>query len=84
MTTLIIVHTSHGCAGRCDARCYEAKDQACFCICNGKNHGMGLEQAITNTKEQAAAWITTYTKEHHLVDPIWEVPATKPVQLSLL
>lgn len=33
---------------RCDARCYNAKHQECKCICQGKNHGVGLKQAVDN------------------------------------
>lgn len=36
---------------RCDARCYMAKGKDCHCICGGKNHGVGLEKAVENTKE---------------------------------
>jgi hypothetical protein len=42
--------TSGGESGRCDAKCYEAKEKICKCCCGGKNHGVGLRQAIENTK----------------------------------
>jgi hypothetical protein len=42
-------------AGRCDARCYEAKNPDCDCICGGKNHGAGLKQAMDNTSAMTAA-----------------------------
>ena len=32
----------------CDERCYDAKGMTCSCICGGKNHGMGLKQALIN------------------------------------
>jgi len=35
MTTLIAVYTSDGCAGRCDARCYNAAEAACECAPKG-------------------------------------------------
>ena len=44
MTTLIAVHNSEGCVGRCDAKCYEAHEPDCDCICGGGNHGVGLRQ----------------------------------------
>ena len=53
MTTLIAVYNSEGCVGRCDARCYEAKNGTCHCICGGKNHRAGLKQAAQNTLEGA-------------------------------
>lgn len=49
MTTLIAVYDSRGCVGRCDARCYDAKEPDCDCICGGANHGRGLAAALRNT-----------------------------------
>lgn len=57
MTTLIAVYNSEGCQGRCDARCYEATEPECDCICAGRNHGAGKEQAVENTRELAESWI---------------------------
>ena len=57
MTTLIAVYNSEGCVGRCDARCYEAAEPDCDCICGGRNHGAGKEQAIDNTRELAEKWL---------------------------
>ena len=57
MTTLIAVYNSEGCVGRCDARCYEAAEPDCDCICGGRNHGAGKEQAIDNTRELAENWL---------------------------
>lgn len=46
MTTLISVHTSGGHRYRCDARCYNAKNDKCTChVCGGMNHGVGKERA---------------------------------------
>lgn len=50
MPTLISVHNSNGCVGRCDAKCYNALRPECDCICGGLNHGVGLYEAIENTK----------------------------------
>jgi hypothetical protein len=57
VTTLIAVYTSSGCVGRCDAKCYEAQEDECNCICQGRNHGAGLQQAIGNTRELAETWL---------------------------
>jgi hypothetical protein len=57
VTTLIAVYNSEGCIGRCDARCYEADEPECECICGGRNHGAGKQQAIENTRELAQGWI---------------------------
>lgn len=51
MTTVLAVYNSDGCVGRCDANCHDAKSAECDCICGGKNHGKGLEQAVENNKE---------------------------------
>lgn len=57
MTTLISVHNSQGCVGRCDAKCYEAEHPNCDCICGGANHGAGLKQAMENTEKYAEDWV---------------------------
>lgn len=58
MVTLISWSTSGGSKGRCDAKCYEAREPACDCICGGRNHGAGLQRAIENTTQQAQGWIS--------------------------
>jgi len=55
--TLISMHNSEGCIGRCDAKCYDAKEPACHCMCGGRNHGVGERQAVENTRELAEDWI---------------------------
>ena len=57
MTTLIAVYNSDGCVGRCDARCYDAAEPDCDCICSGRNHGAGKQQALDNTRERAESWL---------------------------
>jgi hypothetical protein len=57
MTTLIAIYNSEGCQGRCDAKCYEAHEEECHCICGGRNHGAGQEQALDNTRELAESWL---------------------------
>jgi hypothetical protein len=85
MTTLIAVYDNYGCVGRCDSRCYSAHEPQCDCICGGRNHGVGLERAVDNTRQMAEEWIQAYTREHHLRgDARWEIPAKKPVQLAFL
>jgi hypothetical protein len=36
---------------------YEANHPECNCICGGKIHGKGRQQAIDNTRQMAAEWI---------------------------
>ena len=57
MTTLISYQSSGGDQGRCDAKCYDAREDACDCICGGRNHGSGKQRAIENTRELAESWI---------------------------
>lgn len=57
MVALISYSNSSGEQGRCDAKCYEATQPECECICGGANHGAGLQQAIANTRELAQSWI---------------------------
>ena len=57
MTTLIAVYNSEGYAGRCDARCYDAAEEPCDCICSGRNHSAGKQQATDNTRELAESWL---------------------------
>ena len=83
MTPLIAVYENDGCKGSCDVRCYEAREPHCDCVCGGRNHGAGLERAVENTRELANGWIETYTQQHHIKTPRWEVPALAPVQLDL-
>lgn len=56
MTALIAVYTGDGCAGRCDAKCYNAWGPECHCICQGANHGAGRQEAIENTRELGESW----------------------------
>jgi hypothetical protein len=58
--TLMAVYTSDGCEGRCDAKCYNAKEPHCDCICGGMNHGAGLAQATENTRLHAEVMIEKY------------------------
>jgi hypothetical protein len=57
VTTLIAVYNSESCQGRCDAKCYDATEPDCDCICGGRNHGAGKQQAIDNTRELAESWL---------------------------
>lgn len=54
MTTIITLKDNTGKIVRtCDARCHNAHGATCKCICQGINHGVGLNQAIDNTHEHA-------------------------------
>jgi hypothetical protein len=57
MTTLISYQSSAGDQGRCDAKCYNAWGSECHCVCQGANHGIGRQDAISNTRELAKSWL---------------------------
>jgi len=67
MTTLIEVRGGGGeLLGRCDARCYNAQHPSCDCVCGGRNHGVGLERALENTRQMAEAMIAEYASRRGL------------------
>ena len=66
--TLITVGNSDGIVGRCDAKCYNAHHPDCDCICGGKNHGAGLQQAMDNTRALAESWVDAYAQRKGLTD----------------
>lgn len=45
MTTLLIVGNSEG-SRRCDAKCHDATEPDCDCVCGGRYHGRGSEGAL--------------------------------------
>ena len=82
MVTLIRWSTSGGEQGRCDAKCYDASGPDCDCICGGRNHGKGQDQAIENTRELAKAMIAEYAETHTL--PEFQASVNRDIfQLSL-
>ena len=50
MATIFSVYNSEGCVGRCDARCHEATQPDCDCICGGAFHGVGSKVAWEDRK----------------------------------
>lgn len=57
MTALLVVRRGGDITGICDARCYDAEQPECRCICEGVNHRAGLAQAVANTRQMHAEWI---------------------------
>lgn len=60
MTTIL----SDGEGRRCDATCYDAKGPECDCICGGRHHGRGLEEALRASG--AAYWRVFYGEPEKL------------------
>lgn len=50
MTALISVWKGTSCLGTCDAKCYNATNERCTCVCLGLNHGKHLEGAKFQTE----------------------------------
>lgn len=48
---LLLSYSDEDDTRKCDARCYDACAGICKCICGGMNHGVGVEQAISNVQE---------------------------------
>ena len=51
MATVMSWGNSDGIKGRCDAKCHEAREPQCDCMCGGRFHGAalqpgGLEKAL--------------------------------------
>jgi hypothetical protein len=83
MTTLIAIYDSDGCVGRCDAKCYNATGPECDCICGGKNHGAGRQQASQNTQSMAQKMIADYTEKIGLTNFSAEINQEMINQLAL-
>lgn len=61
MTTLITVGDNYG-SRRCDAKCYNAESSDCDCVCNGRNHGAGLQKAQENVEKMAEKILAEHDK----------------------
>lgn len=70
MTTLISVYVAQRCVGRCDAKCYDAEHDDCSCVCGGKNHGKGVEEAKRNIREEGDIMAEKFAEYLDLHD--WE------------
>lgn len=84
MVTLISVYNSDGLVGRCDAKCYNATDPDCDCICGGANHGAGRKQAAENTRALAEKWIEEYAERKGLTIFAADINELAVYQLPLL
>lgn len=63
MSTMISTRSSSGESRRCDAKCHDATEEKCDCVCGGINHGVGEKQAADNTKELAERMIETIKQQ---------------------
>lgn len=72
---MVILRTfnSVGETGKCDSRCYDARTKRCRCCCGGRNHGVGLNQAIKNAPD-IVKQVNTGTYPETLEQVQFEVP----------
>jgi len=68
MSTLISIRTAQGEVSVCNAKCYEAKHPRCLCICGGKNHGVGIEQAKQNVLQHQKEMVDAFVLMNHIHD----------------
>jgi hypothetical protein len=93
MTTVIAVYSSDGCEGRCDAKCHDAKGTLCDCVCRGRLHGCGRDNAVSeNTRdffgdealEAAQAWARDHGVEIKRGGVLVRVPPPPARQEALI
>ena len=89
MITAIAVYNSEGWVGRCDAKCHDATEPQCDCICGDRLHGVGSRQAIEqNTRDllgdELAFEVAAFAERNELiVDELRvEFPAVQGVLFS--
>lgn len=83
MTTLIQITDRSGRRQRCHAECYNARGNHCTCICGGTNHGVGLQQAIHNTRKFCHNWIAAAEADPTVQQPLTAtVPALAPMLIQ--
>ena len=52
MAVLILRKDEYGMVlQRCGALCYNSKREYCDCICGGRNHSVGYDQALINSRD---------------------------------
>jgi hypothetical protein len=65
VASLLIVRSGVDIVGQCDAICYDAQHPECVCkACNGRNHGVGYDQAVLNTRRLHTGWLERARTEH--------------------
>jgi hypothetical protein len=72
MTALLIVRSVGATARWCGADCYDAKHEACTCVCAGACHGIGRDQAAAKARELAGRWIDAARARGERIDE-WEL-----------
>ncbi len=73
--TLVVAGNSDGVYGRCDAKCHNATEPECHCICGGRFHGKGsgtaeLRQAIEERTEEVLTALRAKGISFHLAEEL--------------
>lgn len=76
MTALLLLRSGRNIVGRCDAACYDAREQACTCVCEGANHRVGYDRAVANTRQMADTWEQTRARGQPVPARQWAVEVT--------
>ncbi len=64
MTVLISLSSNRVVLHACGAKCYNASNSPCTCICMGMNHGVGLQTAIEKTRRDGAKATAAFMAAH--------------------
>lgn len=82
MATLLTVSVRGVQTGRCDSKCYNARESECRCICRGHNHGKGLRAAAERTRSDWQIWRQAQASTSGAEWQEWDVPALLPTSLQ--
>jgi hypothetical protein len=69
-TLLAVIRPGEHRTQRCDARCYDAHEADCECVCSGMNHGKGLVVARENTRRLHWLWVANTRAKDPDIDSI--------------
>ncbi len=63
--TIIEVRNSDGLVARCDAKCHDAQEPACDCVCHGRYHGKktGSRELVEQLRADGAAFVARLASE---------------------
>lgn len=69
-STLLALYLGRDLVGRCDVNCWGGTDARCECLCNGLNHGIGLDAAVEQTRRMVDEWIMWHREQGMIFDGI--------------
>lgn len=69
MATVMSWGNSDGTQGRCDARCHDAKEPECVCMCGGLFHGTKRNGTFDQVLEAHGQEVMERLTQQGLIDP---------------